>query len=458
MAKYIHKTRNSGDTILSAEWNQLGKKLEDINAKLDEETSVFNGPLTIGGNIIVKDSVNLNNDIVFGDVKKRFIIHSRGDNKDFLQITADKIDGSWDWSNGITLRKSGDVGIANANPLAKLDVNGNANINGELSVTAKISAANSDLYFTKTDHQHTGLGNNAGSAAIENDGNLYKALMILGRNIGSNNNVNRQVKVWDDLTVSRDLTAGGKISAANSDVYFTRTDHNHTGIGNATGYAAIENSKDYNTLMILGRNTSTFPDINRQVKVWDDLSVARNLTIGNSLVVNGYLYNFRPVAFSAYVKDNLITGDKAVMPMKIVSQNLGNAYNAAISKFIAPVRGLYLFTMTVMKGQDGWINWYLKVNDGFANSGGGPDETTERCLLTVFNSVHSSSRSLIVQLNANDNVYIQQQVANTTVYPDNYRSGLEGVLLYALPELSVTFEQVDLGQIIIPIPPNIIHF
>ena len=46
----------------------------------------------------------------------------------------------------------------------------------------------------------------------------------------------------------------GRTYLTNSDVYFTNTSHNRTGIGNAAGNAAIENAADYNTLMILGRS------------------------------------------------------------------------------------------------------------------------------------------------------------------------------------------------------------
>lgn len=56
---------------------------------------------------------------------KKFVFHSRtnGDG-DFLQITHDNSDGNWDWQQGITLRRGGDVGIGTTGPQAKLDVVG----------------------------------------------------------------------------------------------------------------------------------------------------------------------------------------------------------------------------------------------------------------------------------------------------------------------------------------------
>ncbi|HVP54605.1 MAG TPA: tail fiber domain-containing protein [Candidatus Eisenbacteria bacterium] len=62
---------------------------------------------------------------------------------------------------------------------------------------------------------------------------------------------------------------------ANSDLYFTKTDHNHTGFGNTAGYAAIENAANYNALMILGRTISTNPLV-RLVKMWDQFEMNGN--------------------------------------------------------------------------------------------------------------------------------------------------------------------------------------
>jgi hypothetical protein len=163
------------------------------------------------------------------------------------------------------------VGIGTTAPQAKLDVMGD------------IRAGNSDIYFTRTDHNHTGIGNTAGFAAIENAAN-YDALMILGR---AGTSRGRYVRLWDYLQVNggMDVTGNvgigttgpqgkldvrGDIRAGNSDVYFTRTDHNHTGIGNTAGFAAIENAANYDALMILGRAGTSR---GRYVRLWDYLQV-----------------------------------------------------------------------------------------------------------------------------------------------------------------------------------------
>src|SRR5262249_1461040 len=67
-----------------------------------------------------------------------------------------------------------------------------------------------------------------------------------------------------------------------SDIYFTRTDHNHSGIGNAPGFAAIENAVNYNALMILGRSGT--PQ-GRAVRLWDYLEVNGPLDVRGQLSV-----------------------------------------------------------------------------------------------------------------------------------------------------------------------------
>jgi hypothetical protein len=66
------------------------------------------------------------------------------------------------------------------------------------------------------------------------------------------------------------LDVRGDIRAGNSALYFTLTNHGHSGIGNQAGYAAIENAQDYDALMILGRAGTAH---GRKVRLWDYLEV-----------------------------------------------------------------------------------------------------------------------------------------------------------------------------------------
>ncbi len=74
------------------------------------------------------------------------------------------------------------------------------NQNGDGKFTGSLTVGGSDLYFTQTNHSHTGFGNTNGFAAIENAAAPYNALMILGRSIGTGGT--RVVKLWDYLEVN----------------------------------------------------------------------------------------------------------------------------------------------------------------------------------------------------------------------------------------------------------------
>jgi hypothetical protein len=95
----------------------------------------------------------------------------------------------------IALMSSGNVGIGTTDPQGKLDVRGD------------IRAGNSDIYFTKTDHKYTAIGDTKGYAAIENGAN-FDALMILGR---AGTPKGRNVKLWDYLQVNGSMDVTGKL-------------------------------------------------------------------------------------------------------------------------------------------------------------------------------------------------------------------------------------------------------
>ena len=93
----------------------------------------------------------------------------------------------------------------------------------------------------------------------------------------------------DRLTIANDgATVVGSLKIAGSDLYFTETNHNHTGIGNTAGYAAIENAANYGGLMILGRSVSTgAAGLKRVVKLWDWLEVNGTLDVVGDVSIRG---------------------------------------------------------------------------------------------------------------------------------------------------------------------------
>ena len=174
-----------------------------------------------------------------------------------------------------------------------------------VAINRPILANNSDIYFMDANHHPAtgGLGDAVGQAHIANIVD-YNALVIFGRRNAATPE-GRVVRLYDrvgiggaygdaprsaldvrgkvtvesldvtgpitgtSLNVKAETISGGKIEAGNSDICFTKIDHNFTGTGDAAGNAAIENAKDFNALMILGRRGAQ----GRIVRLWDKLGI-----------------------------------------------------------------------------------------------------------------------------------------------------------------------------------------
>ncbi len=116
------------------------------------------------------------------------------------------------------------------------------------------------------------------------------------------------------------LDVRGAIRAGNSDIYFTKTDHNHSTIGNAAGIAAIENAADYNALMILGR-TIIGTALHRRVRLWDFLQVNGNLEVLGNLSVTGSKSGYVVNRFVNRLNETVEQGDVIV-----ISENQSSLY------------------------------------------------------------------------------------------------------------------------------------
>ncbi len=128
-----------------------------------------------GGNVGIGTSTPKANLHTVGDLvlgldtnNKKFVFHSRtNSNGDFLQITHDKSNGSWDWGQGIALKRGGNVGIGTANPGAKLEVNGDIKTN-----VALISDNPHGINYAAFSHKNQGT--TGGYALLQHkDGETY---------------------------------------------------------------------------------------------------------------------------------------------------------------------------------------------------------------------------------------------------------------------------------------------
>lgn len=128
-----------------------------------------------------------------------------------------------------------------------------------------------------------------------------------------------------------------------------------------------------------------------------DMKHSRNPRLSPELVgFYAYMSNAEP---SPSVHHTLIFDE--------VKTNAGGGYNQFSGMFTAPSSGLYVFTWTIYTGNHGQTGFYIYVNHEVLGATWGETDGVAR-------DFDSDSGSIVVSLNANDNVYIRSARACST--------------------------------------------
>ena len=163
---------------LQEELNKLKLQVEQLQP-VGNAIEVSNKSVGIG-TAHPKAKLHVDEDLVLGNdiAGQKFIFHSRSNGHgDFLQITSDGTGGQWDWNNGITLRRSGSVGIGTPFPKATLDIDGELRIRGQQPIHIHEYKGNHlDTGYNSRDWVATIAGFRALSGDIEEDdtGNIIQ--------------------------------------------------------------------------------------------------------------------------------------------------------------------------------------------------------------------------------------------------------------------------------------------
>ncbi len=271
-----------------------------------------------------------------------------------------------DADDHIALMPSGNVGIGMRDPAFKLDVGGGIRVVGNTKDpdsklsgpgTLTLKGNSPQIDFIDTDHNDWAIHVNSNKMYFIREPWTYTDLVLDGTG---------RIGMGTDSPQAT-LDVRGPIYAGDSDMYFTKTDHNHSGIGNTAGWAAIENTANYNCLMVLGRSTGT--PAGRVVGVWDTLNVNGTLNVGGRTIATSdrnakrdiapltlglsEVLRLQPVSFNWKAMDNpkrsigLIAQDVQAVIDELVhdthigdNQHLGIAYDGLIPVLINAIKEL----------------------------------------------------------------------------------------------------------------------
>jgi hypothetical protein len=152
----------------------------------------------------------------------------------------------------IFVDSQGNVGIGTNKPVAKLDIQQQPRI-GNHTNAAKVLYVTGDM----TDAGGVEFRHSNGTQGI---GFGFNTIYATGSNPNQDLNVNPRgtgiLHTSGPFTTSGSFTSDGNVNLGNSALYFTKTDHDWSGLADKTGQAAIENGKNWDALMIAGRYTT----------------------------------------------------------------------------------------------------------------------------------------------------------------------------------------------------------
>lgn len=137
--------------------------------------------------------------------------------------------------------------------------------------------------------------------------------------------------------------------------------------------------------------------------------------VSNQVTLKGEMERHRntrlspePVAFYAYMYASEPNPSlHHALIFDEVKTNVGSGYNQFSGVFTAPSPGLYVFTWTIYAGNHGQTGFFIYVNHEVLGATWGETDGVAR-------DFDSDSGSIVVSLNANDNVYIRSAMACST--------------------------------------------